>query len=159
MKRLLYTCALVVAATSTVAILASCDNTDDPVTPTTGSVSGTVTFQGTWPSTGQVQVSLFSAWPPAGPPDAFTDPITPSGTYNYSFNGLDPATYPAIVVGWLDPALPPGSEKILGMYWADEDSVAVDSNGNPQVLPTAVTVEAGDSKGSLDMAADLDVAP
>ena len=156
MKRLLYSVSVAVAIAAA-SSLPACDD-DDPAAPTTGSISGTVTFEGTWPSGGQVQVSLFSEWPPTGPPDAFTDPITPGATYNYRFDGLDPATYPALVVGWLDFG-PPLTEKVLGYYWADEDSVAVDGSGNPQVLPLAVTVKAGESKSSLDMVANLDVAP
>ena len=158
MKRFLCSYALAAAVMAAAVILASCGD-DDPVVATTGSISGTVTFQGTWPTTGQVQVSLFSSWPPMGPPDAYTNPISPGATYNYSLGGLDPATYDAVVIGWFDPTLPPGSEKILGIYWADEDSVAVDDAGNAQVNPVAVTVQAGANKGSLDMAANLDVAP
>lgn len=157
MKRLLYSAALV-AAIATAGALTACDD-DDPAAPTTGSISGTVIFEGTWPTTGQVQVSLFAEFPPTGPPDAFTDPITPGATYTYRFDGLDPATYPAIVVSWLIFPPTPGSEEILGMYWADEDSVAVDGNGTPQVMPVAVTVMAGDDKKSLDITANLDVAP
>jgi len=150
--------AIAVVLTATLGILA-CGDDDNPAMPTTGNIAGTVTFQGTWPTTGQVQVSLFSSWPPTGPPDAFTNPITPGASYDYAFNGLDPASYPAVVVGWLDPNLPPGSEEILGMYWQFVDSVAVDGSGTPRGLPKAVVVAAGLTKGNVDMVADLDVAP
>lgn len=151
--------AMAVALAATVGMISACNDDNNPTMPTTGSLSGTVTFQGTWPTTGQVQVSLFATLPPMGPPDAYTDPITPGTSYAYRFDGIDPAAYAGIVVGWLDPNLPPGSEKILGMYWADEDSVAVDVSGNPQVAPKSVTVVAGQNKGGLNMVANLDVAP
>jgi hypothetical protein len=149
---------LAVALATTVGVLA-CNDDDNPMTPTTGSIAGTITFQGTWPSSGQVQVSVFANFPPTGPPDAFTNPIAPAATYNYRFDGLDPASYAAVVIGWLDPNLPPGSEEILGMYWAYVDSVAVDGSGNPRGLPRSVTVQAGKTASNIDMMADLDVAP
>jgi len=145
--------AIAVAVAAMLGILA-CGDDDNPAMPTTGSIAGTVTFQGTWPTTGQVQVSLFSSWPPSGPPDAFTDPIAAATSYDYRFDGLDPASYAAVVVGWLDPNLPPGSEEVLGMYWEHVDSVAVARD-----TPKAVVVTAGQTKGSVNMLADLDVAP
>ncbi len=161
MKRLLGflgTAAVIVFALSSVP---ACDDDDDdnPATPTTGSIAGTINFEGTWPATGQVQVSVFQNFPPTGAPDAYTDPLEETTTYNYRFDGLDPASYAAVVVGWLDPNLPPGQEKILGFYWAYADSVAVDASGNPRGLPLSVTVEAGETESNIDMAADLDVAP
>ena len=160
MKRLFGLISLAALLMFALSSVPACDDDDDnTVLPTTGSIAGTVDFRGTWPSTGQVQVSVFQTYPPSGPPDAFTDPISQTTSYNYRFDGLDPANYAAVVVGWLDPNLPPGQEKILGYYWANPDSVAVDGNGTPQVLPLSVDVEAGETKNNVDMAADLDVAP
>jgi hypothetical protein len=106
-----------------------------------------------------VIVGLYASLPPMGAPDAYTDPIPAGTSYQFSLTGIDPATYDGIVVGWIDPALPPGSEETLGFYWAYEDSVAVDSNGVPRGLPLPITVVAGETKGSLNMVANLDVAP
>ncbi|HXV13443.1 MAG TPA: hypothetical protein VEC56_04495 [Candidatus Krumholzibacteria bacterium] len=160
MKRLFYPLAIAGLA-MTLAFLPACDDDDDnPMGggPTTGTVAGTVTFEGTWPSVGNVQISVYSTYPPMGPPDAFTDPIPAGTSYDYSIAGLDPGDYAAILVGWRDPADPPGA-KVIGMYWAFVDSVAVDGNGDPVGPPSAVTVEAGQTESNLDITANLDVAP
>jgi uncharacterized protein (DUF2141 family) len=146
-------CALVIAAA-----LSACDDDDPAAPPTTGAVSGTVTFQGAWPSTGDVQISIFSSFPPTGPPDAFTDPITQAASYDYSIAGLTPGAYAAVVVGWRDP-LNPSTAEILGMHWEHVDSVAVDSNGDPRGFPLPLTIEAGQTDANINMLADLDVAP
>ena len=150
--------AMAVALAATVGMISACNDDNNPAMPTTGTIAGTVAFLGTWPTTGQVQVSVFLNWPPTGPPDAYSDPIAAGTSYDYRFDGLDPASYAAIVVGWLDPNLPPGQEKILGMY-CDCDTVAVDVSGNPEGMPVAVTVQAGKTKSAVNIAADLDVAP
>jgi hypothetical protein len=160
MKRLFYV--LTISALAALAgVLPACDD-DDPADtgPTTGTVSGTVTFQGTWPTTptSAVQVSIFASFPPTGAPDDFTDPIAPTGSYDYRFDGLTPGTYAAIVVGWRDTALPPGNDEYLGFHWAFVDSVAVDGSGNPRGMPVPVSVQAGQTVDA-DIAADLDVAP
>ncbi len=160
MKRLFSWLAITVFAAS-LGFTAACGD-DDPAGPTTGTVSGTVTFQGEWPSIGDVQIALYASLPPMGPPDASTDPIAQTTSYNYSFVGLDPATYDGIVVSWRDPSQPPGTPGAaytIGMYWADEDSVAVDAGGNPTVMPQPITVTAGSNQTGRDMVANLDVAP
>ncbi len=161
MKRLFHGLAIAVAMATLIGMLPACDDDNNPAGggPTTGTVSGTVTFNGTWPTTGDVQISVFSTFPPPpGPPDAFTDPIPAAASYDYQIGGLEPGDYAAIVVGWRDPGNPSAAE-ILGMYWAFVDSVAVDSNGDPRGFPLPVTVEAGQTEDNLDITADLDVAP
>ncbi len=125
-----------------------------------GEISGTVTFVGTWPSTGEVQVSIWSTWPPAGPPAAATDPLT-AGTavQSYKIEGLSKGTYTAVTVGWRDPANPAGA-KVLGIYWEKSDSLGVDSNGNPTVQPMPIEVSEGKLVWSnVDIKADLDIVP
>lgn len=171
MKRLfgfIGSAALITLALSTVP---ACDDDDDnPINPnpTTGTVSGTVTFDGTWPSTGDVQVSIYSTlqpplYVPTGPPDAFTDPIAGSpATYDYEFSGLEFGTYAGILVSWRDPVNPSGAQ-LLGMYWTYVDSVGIyDSgpfDGAPKPpYPTPVTVDASNAvRDNLDIRADLDL--
>jgi hypothetical protein len=157
MKRRFHFLAIAVALAASIVMLA-CEDDEDPAGPATGSIAGTITFQGTWPTTGNVQLSVFSAFPPTGAPDAFTDPISPTASHDYQIDGLEPGEYAAVVIGWRDPADPPGA-KTIGMYWAFVDSVAVDGSGNPRGFPVPVTVRAGETQNNVDMVADLDVAP
>ncbi len=155
MKRLLGS--LVAVALATLILIPACE--DDPAAPTTGSVAGTVAFEGaTWPSTGDIQVSLWANFPPMGAPDAFTEPIAQTTSYDYRFDGLPPGTYAAVLVGWRDPALPPGNDVTIGFYWAYVDSVAVDDSGVPQGPPLPVNVSAG-AVGDADITANLDAVP
>lgn len=147
-------CSLALAA------VAACDDDDDaPTTPTnTGSISGTVTFVGNWPASGNVQISLFSTFPPMGPPDAFTDPIPQGATYDFRLDGIEPGTYAALVVGWRDDALPPPANATCnGMYWIYPDSVGIAANCVPDAPgPSPVTVVKGVVLQNLDMTADLE---
>jgi hypothetical protein len=168
MKRLFSIIAVAGALVWTAGSFYSCNSSTG--TGPTGSVSGKVTFlnTGSWPSSGDVQVSVYSALPPdgvpAGPPDGYTLPIT-SGSLDYSYKiaGLDLAHYVAVFVSWRNPAIP-GSATLLGVYWAYPDSVGVASNGTkiaPQAPgPTGVSLTKSkpDAK-NLDFVADLSLAP
>jgi hypothetical protein len=143
-----------------------CDDEDNPVNtgPTTGSVSGTVTFAGSWPATGQIQVSIYSTltppWVPMGAPDAFTDPIVSgSATYDYEMSGLDKGDYMAIYVSWRDPANPAAS-KLLGMYWTNPAETGINpATGLPVTQPLGVTInDAKMNHTGLNITADLDLA-
>jgi hypothetical protein len=165
MKRLFAFGALLVAGAVTLATLSACNDNSSPTGTgaKTGSISGKVTFKGPWPSKGQVQVSVFSTFPPSGPPDGYTDPIPPEDSLSYNFKivGLDPGAYAAVLVGWLDPTGTPGmNETCNGVYWMYPDSVGI----NVQCAPTApgpipVTVQAGQNKGGLNITADLSIIP
>jgi hypothetical protein len=146
------------------ASVAGCSEDENPASPTTGSVSGKVTFQGTWPSTGEVQVSIYSnlsaPWVPMGPPDNATDPIQSGSTeFDYTMSGMDKGDYTAIFVGWRDPVNPAGA-RLLGMYWIYPDSVGIDENaGVPVMQPTSVTIGTANlNPTGLDIRADLDLA-
>lgn len=134
--------------------LAGCSDDDNGTNvPDTGSISGTVTFVGTWPDSGDVQISLYrelaetqipglgTYWIPNGPPEQATDPL-PAGTttYNFKFEGLEKTTYAAVFVGWRDPSNPTGA-KVLGMYWEHPDSVGANMFGLPVVKPSTITVD------------------
>ena len=168
MKRAFSLLALAAATVLTIATIASCGD-DSSTNVVTGSVSGTVTFQGTWPSTGHVQVSIFSNlsppdYAPGGPPDGFTTPIAPnSTTYAYRIAGLDPGHYSAIYVGWRDAANPSGAV-MIGVYWMYADSLGVVQSG-PKVVPKTPgpapihLAEPSLNPDSLDIVADLDLTP
>ncbi len=129
-----------------VAFATSCGGDDGPAAgdpANTGSVSGTVTFMGSWPATGDVQVAVYSSLPPAGPPDGYTNPLGPNiNTYNYTIAGLDPGVYEGVIVSWRDPG-DPLSSVVIGQY----------SGG------VAVVVVKGEDASGFDIVADLDQAP
>jgi hypothetical protein len=161
MKRAFSFAALMVACLLTLGLISACDDDDDPTGPaaTTGSISGTVTFLGTWPASGNVQVSVYSSYPPMGPPDGFTDPIPAGASYNFKIEGLDPGNYAAVVVGWRDPAMP-ASAVCNGIYWVNPDSVGVAANCVPEPPgPMGVTVQVGKDQSGVNITADLDLVP
>jgi hypothetical protein len=145
-------------------VFGGCDDEEEtPMAPglTTGSVSGTVTFTGSWPATGEVQVSIYSTltppWVPMGAPDAFTDPITSgSATYDYMMSGLDKGDYMAIYVSWRDPLNPAGT-KLLGMYWTNPAETGINpGSGLPVQQPLGVIInETKMNHTGLNITADL----
>ena len=79
-----------------------------------GTISGTVTFSGTWP-TGTVFISLNSLWPLQTTPDYYSTITSENlidNKYNYSFENVTFGIY-AIAVVWLNPN---ESYKTLGAY-------------------------------------------
>jgi hypothetical protein len=169
MKRVFSTMILA-SALALAAGLGGCGGDDNPADGGSGigSVSGKVTFIGSWPLTGEVQVAIYSslnppAYTPTGPPDAFSNPITPGLTeYNYELSGLDPGTYTGILVSWREPSNPSGA-KMLGMYWIYGDSLAVYDSGllagtAKDPGPKSVTIsEANPAHTGLDFTADLNI--
>jgi hypothetical protein len=151
------------------AALTSCGDDNPADAGGRGVVEGKVTFvnTGSWPATGDVQVSIYSSLPadlvPNGPPDGYTNPIAPGTEYTFRIQGLAEGRYQAIYVSWRDPAVP-GSATLLGMYWAFVDSVGVASDGVEVVPkdpgPTALNLTGSNvSQSNLDITADLDLAP
>ena len=74
--------------------ISSCS--DSTSTEDFGQITGSVTFVGSWPTYGDVQVSAWTEWPPAGPPSAasivFTSGVNPQ---DYTIEGLSKGTYQA----------------------------------------------------------------
>ncbi len=128
-----------------IVLLSACS--DDPASvPQTGSVSGTITFSGTWPITGEVQVSIYSVlsppWVPMGPPDMAGDLITGNPTESdFTLSELETGDYMAIYISLRDPQNPAATQ-LLGMYWAYPDSVGINPlTGLPKTQPTPVTID------------------
>jgi hypothetical protein len=166
MRRILSFVVMMVVAT----MISSCGDDNPAGAAGPASVEGKVTFinTGSWPASGDVQVSIYSVLPvdlvPDGPPDGYTNPITPGvSEYTFSLTGLEEGRYAAIYVSWRNPAVP-GSATLLGMYWTFVDSVGVAWNGSkiaPEAPgPTSLNLAGSNlhSKG-LDLVADLALAP
>ncbi len=127
------------------------EETED-LKPTTGTISGTVTFVGTPPAgKAEIQVSIFSTLVngrPAGPPDRFSEPFTQfTGQVPYTISGVAFGTYQLAAVGYENPDNPPGTpETILGMYGfkapsdMEPDSFAV-SEDKPEATGIDITAD------------------
>ena len=116
----------------------ACEDSDtNDTVPESATLSGVVTFSGTWPGTGTVSISLNPTWPPTGAPYA-SKYITPaeieSDQYSYIFEDVAFGAYASISVSWLDPddSNPMTNQHTLGVYggtaqafFMDADSVIV----------------------------------
>ena len=141
MKREFSSCVGIMACAVLLIAFSACGGDDGPTATGTGSISGTISFEGTWPATGNIQVSAWSYWPPNGPPAGFTNPLvmeTDYPTYQYKITGLAPGNYVKVVVGWRDPA-------------DFNSSVEIGEYG-------AFVVQNGTDTGGLDIIADLSLA-
>ena len=97
------------------------DKASNEPPPESGTISGMVTFAGTWPNTGTVSISIQDAWPPEGAPYASKVIVSTdlsSEQYSYTFENVAFATYEAIAVSWLDPgdSNPATNQHTLGAY-------------------------------------------
>jgi len=88
-------------------LIIGCDNGTGPETPESATISGTITFTGTWPTDGDITVSLSAPWPPAGPPTAYEliteADLSSDNTYTYTFENITFSTYGGVSVAWEDP--------------------------------------------------------
>ena len=116
----------------------ACEDSDtDDTVPESATLSGVVTFSGTWPGTGTVSISLNPTWPPTGAPYSFKYIIPAeieSDQYSYIFKDVAFDAYASISVSWLDPddSNPMTNQHALGVYggtaqafFMDADSVIV----------------------------------
>ena len=130
----------------------SCGNDDDDndEMPTTGTISGTVTFVGEPPEGGgEVQVSIFSVLDengrPTGPPAHYSEPFEQiTGQVQYTIVGVSFGEYKLVAVGYEPPDSPVGTPEIpIGMY----------STAPPVPGPITVSKEKPDLTG-IDIMAD-----
>ena len=100
-----------------------------------GSISGEVNFTGTWPDSGEVLITLDTAYPPQGPPAGFayiTSNDLTDGVYNYTFSNLSFRNYGAITITyWSLGYTTAGSNySLIGSYI---DSINV-TQDNPEMI-------------------------
>lgn len=152
----------IIAAMSLVlfmALMFGCSEENNPVESqnSTGEISGTITFTGAWPTKGNVQISMWTSWPPTGPPAAFSAPLTPDvAIQTYKISGLNKGPYSVITAGWRDPADPTGA-KVIGVYSAN-DILGVDCKGQFTVQPLPVEISDGNLKvTNVNLRANLDL--
>jgi hypothetical protein len=104
-------------------LMVSCGEEDEEEAPTTGTVSGTVTFMGTPPEDEiNVRVSIFSVVDemgrPTGPPDHYSELFTElTGQVTYKISGVSFGEYNLAAVGLEFVGSPTGTpQTILGAY-------------------------------------------
>jgi hypothetical protein len=114
---------LVVSIVLFIFLISGCGEEDEESPPTTGSVSGMITFIGAPPQgMGEIQVSIFSTVDangrPTGPPDHYCEAFEEfTGEVPYKISGVSFGTYKLAAVGYEAPDSPPGTpQTILGMY-------------------------------------------
>tara|TARA_B100000809_G_scaffold197566_1_gene197203 strand:- start:59 stop:505 length:447 start_codon:yes stop_codon:yes gene_type:complete len=93
---------LILSLTSVMFITTACEDDDATESkPENATISGVVTFTGTYPDTGSVMLTLDTAYPPQGAPAGFkmiaqTD--LDNGNYVYSFSELAFGDFAALTV-------------------------------------------------------------
>ncbi len=162
MKRHLLTVAALWMTLFMLVVVASCGDDDSTGTAPTRSISGTITFRGPWPATGNIYVTVFSQYPPTGAPDAFSNPIPenqlgPGRTFNFKVSGIEAGTYHAVLIGWREGV---GADFCTGLYWTHPDSLGIDAACAAQAPgPSVVTVTKNKTTANVNMLSDLTLIP
>ena len=96
------------------------DIIDGSVAPETGTISGSITFSGTWPDSGAVLLTIDMQYPPQGPPSGsktIENNEPENNIYTYSFEDLPFGDYAAITVTyWPSGYSSGGTYSLLGSY-------------------------------------------
>ena len=122
---------LILSLTSVMLITTACE--DDKVTvskPESATISGIVTFTGTYPDTGSVMLTLDTAYPPQGAPAGFkmiAQADLDNGSYVYSFSELAFGDFTALTVTYWP----------NGYSTASMDYTLIGSYPNPLILPVS----------------------
>ncbi len=90
------------------------DNNADTVNnnPETGTLSGAITFVGTWPDSGSVLLTLDVRYPPIGPPagsKTIESNQLENNVYEYTLDNLSFGEYAALTVTYWPSGYSPGS--------------------------------------------------
>ena len=111
--------------------------------PSTGSVSGKITFVGDQPDSGLVYINAAASYPIMGPTDYYEVlEVAPSQTeVTYRLEGMNFGTYAAIAVLWKDGTDP--RRTILGMYgWSEaEDDTIPDPVALSSEIPDVTGID------------------
>ncbi len=152
-------------------MLPGCEEDDKGSPPITGTLNGEVIFNGEWPDSGDVQISLFTSWStnpcswcgvaPGAPPAYYTEPLTDPDTTNeagpdtvsFTIEGIALGTYQAVAAGGRAPVT--GSinctEPVIGLFgaeWGTNDSI-----------PEAVTFSDAQPTVDVSLGAEFDMLP
>ena len=133
------------------------DNPTGVCTPESATITGTITFSGTWPSEGSVAVSLSSNWPPTGAPAAYaaiTETDVTNNTYNYTFENVTFGEYASIAISWSDPndSNPATQQHTIGAYGGTCPFFATYGGVDPTAIIASTTEY---SLTGLDFTADF----
>jgi len=132
-----------------------------PNTPESATITGTITFSGTWPSEGSVAVSLSSNWPPTGAPAAYaaiTETDITNNTYTYTFENVTFGEYASIAISWSDPndSNPATQQHTIGAYGGTCPFFAAYGGVDPTAIIASTTEY---SLTGLDFTADFSFIP
>ena len=122
---------LILSLTTVMFITTACE--DDKVTvskPESATISGIVTFTGTYPDTGSVMLTLDTAYPPQGAPAGFkmiAQSDLDNSSYVYSFSELAFGDFAALTVTYWP----------NGYSTASMDYTLIGSYPNPLILPVS----------------------
>ena len=144
---------LILSLISVMFIATACE--DDEITeskPENATISGVVTFTGTYPDSGSVMLTLDTAYPPQGAPAGFkmiaqTD--LDNGSYVYSFSELAFGDYSALTVTYWP----------NGYSTASMDYTLLGSYPNPLIPPVpSFLLDEDNAEMTIDIDADLGLA-
>lgn len=148
----------ILAAWIILAVLGCEEGKGGPEKSEYGEISGQVTFEGTWPASGTVYLSIQSSWPPTGAPYkadvVSSSELDAASRYDFELDQIVFGTYPAITVSWLDPydPNPVTNQHILGVYGGTAAAGFMDAD------PVTVSVDAAELTG-IDFQADFSLIP
>jgi len=141
---------LILSLTSVMLITTACE--DDKVTvskPESATISGVVTFTGTYPDTGSVMLTLDTTYPPQGAPAGFkmiAQADLDNGSYVYSFSELAFGDFTALTVTYWP----------NGYSTASMDYTLLGSYPNPLIPPVSgFTLDEDNAEMIIDIDANF----
>ncbi len=141
---------LILSLTSVIFIITACEDDDPTVSkPESATISGVVTFTGTYPDTGSVMLTLDTAYPPQGAPAGFkmiAKSDLENNSYVYSFIELAFGDFAALTVTYWP----------NGYSTASTDYTLLGSYPNPLVPPiSSFTLDEDNAEMIIDIDANF----